>query len=99
MNYTVELSLKARQELTKASEWYDEKLDGLGEEFELEFFRKTDLIQSNPLHYPLKGRYRETLTERFPYLIVYKIDQKRNIILIVSVFHTSRPPKRKRKEI
>ena len=73
MNYTVELSLKARQELTKASEWYDEKLDGLGEEFELEFFRKTDLIQSNPLHYPLKGRYRETLTERFPYLIVYKI--------------------------
>ncbi len=95
MNYTIDLSLKARQELANASKWYDEKLEGLGEEFEREFFRKTDLIQSNPLHYPLKGKYRETTTDTFPYLIVFKIDQKKNIILIVSVFHTSRHPKKK----
>ena len=95
MNYTVDLSPKARHELFEAWEWYEEQQIGLGERFEQEFFKKADLIQSNPLHYPARGKYREAQTDVFPYLIIFRFDKKADMIFIVSVFHMSRHPKKK----
>jgi plasmid stabilization system protein ParE len=95
MSYIVGFFLKANSELAEAVKWYDEKQPGLGEEFEQEVFRKIDLILSNPLHYPQKRKFREAKIDVFPYLLVYKIIERKNMIVIVSVFHTSRHPKRK----
>ena len=97
MNYTVDLSPKAHNELFEAWKWYEEQRPGLGELFEQEFFKKVDLIQNSPLHYPNKGRYREAQTDVYPFLIVFKIDKKSNVIFIVSFFHMSRHPKKKHK--
>ncbi|HEY8782077.1 MAG TPA: type II toxin-antitoxin system RelE/ParE family toxin [Mucilaginibacter sp.] len=96
MNYTIEMSPKAEKELNEAWEWYEEEQPGLGERFEKEFFRKIGLIVNNPLHYPLKKGSREVRTDSFPYLLIYKVSKKKNTIVIVSVFHTSRHPKKKR---
>jgi plasmid stabilization system protein ParE len=95
VNYIVELFPKARLELLEARLWYEEQQQGLGKRFKEEVFRKIDLIQNNPLHYPLKKGLREAQTEVFPYLIVYKVVKSRNMIVIVSIFHTSRHPKKK----
>ncbi|MGY3215333.1 type II toxin-antitoxin system RelE/ParE family toxin [Mucilaginibacter sp. HD30] len=97
MTYIVELSLKARKELADASAWYDEQLFGLGEDFEKEVFIKIDLIKESPFHYESKKGFHEAITERFPFLLVFKVEQKLNIIIIVSIFHMSRHPKRKRR--
>jgi plasmid stabilization system protein ParE len=91
--YSIEISPKAKKELMDASEWYDEDQIGLGEKFEREVLRKIKLIVSNPLQYPLKKKMREANTDKFPYLIVYRINEKQN--LIISVFHTSRHPRKK----
>jgi len=96
MTYAVEMSLKAENELYKAWTWYEEEQPGLGDRFQNEFFRKIGLIQNNPLHYPLKKGLREALTDTFPYLLVFKVSESKGIILIVSVFHMSRHPKKKR---
>ena len=96
MAYTVEMSPKAEKELYKAWTWYEEEQPGLGDRFQMEFFRKIGLIQNNPLHYPLKKGLREAITDTFPYLLVYKVSERQRMILIVSVFHTSRHPKKKR---
>jgi len=93
--YLIELSPKAEKEIIDASEWYEEDRVGLGEQFEKEVFRKIILISANPLQYPLKKRMHEANTDKFPYLIVYRINENRKIILIVSVFHTSRHPRKK----
>jgi plasmid stabilization system protein ParE len=95
MDYIVELSPKAEKELSEASEWYEDEQLGLGEKFEKEFFRKIEFIAANPLQYPLKKRMHEVNTDKFPYLIVYRINKSRKLILIISVFHTSRHPKKK----
>ena len=95
MIYKLELSLKARQELLDAWIWYEDEQPGLGERFIREIFLKTELIQANPLQYSVKGKYREAKTDKFPFLLVYKIIKKDNLILIASVFHTSRHPKHK----
>ncbi len=54
------------------------------------------LIKENPLHYAIKKGLREAKTDTFPYLLVYKIREKEQVIDVLSVFHTSRNPRRKR---
>jgi plasmid stabilization system protein ParE len=97
MTYTVEMSPKAEKEFYQAWMWYESERPGLGDRFGNEFFRKVGRIQRNPLHYPLKKGLREVLTETFPYLIIYKVSERKSKILIVSVFHTSRHPRRKKR--
>jgi hypothetical protein len=81
----------------KAGVWYEEQVTGLGDRFENEVFRKIDLIAENPLHYPIKKGLREVKTDTFPFLIVYKVNKSAKLVMIVSVFHTSRHPESKRK--
>ena len=95
MNYSVDLFIKARYEIFEAWKWYEEQETGLGERFEDAVFQKINLIAQNPLHYPQKGKYREGLTDVFPYLIIYRINRRKNLITIISIFHTSRHPKKK----
>jgi plasmid stabilization system protein ParE len=95
MVYVVELSPKAEKEFIKAFEWYEDEQLGLGEKFEAELFKKIDFIAANPLHYPLKKKNREANTDVFPYMVVYRIHEKRKMIVVISIFHTSRHPRRK----
>ncbi len=97
MSYTVDLLFKARQEIFEGWKWYEGEQPGLGDRFEDEVFRKIALIATNPLHYPIKKGTHEVITDTFPYLIVYRINKSRKLIMIVSVFHTSRNPKKKRR--
>jgi len=86
---------KAQLEIIKAWDWYEEKEAGLGDRFKRQVHLKIKAVLENPLHYPKKGKYHEALTEDFPFLIVYHYNKKQNLIIIVSVFHTSRHPRRK----
>jgi len=97
MVYKIRLISKARKELSEAREWYEEKQLGLGDRFVEEVFNKTERVQNNPLHYPLKNGFREVSIDSFPFLIVYKILKTKELIYITSIFHMSRHPKRKHK--
>ncbi|HWD88115.1 MAG TPA: type II toxin-antitoxin system RelE/ParE family toxin [Mucilaginibacter sp.] len=88
---------KAKLEIIEAWEWYEDQRTGLGDQFVAEVEKKIIFIRNNPLHYPAKGKYREAQIDIFPFLIVYKLDKAQNIIQIISVFHTSRHPKKKYK--
>jgi len=95
MSFIIKFSDKALSELAEASAWYDETQIGLGERFEYDIFKKIDLIKNNPLHYQKRKRFHEAPADAFPYLIVYQIEKKQHMITILSVFHTSRHPKKK----
>lgn len=95
MNYKVDLLFKARQEIFEGWKWYEKQETGLGYRFEDEVFKKIALIEKNPLHYPFKKKAREALIDNFPFLIVYRINKSHKLIMIISVFHTSRHPKKK----
>ena len=97
MTYLIDLLFKARKEIFESWVWYEKQEVGLGDRFEDEVFRKIALIAENPLHYPMKKRLREVTTDTLPFLIVYKVNKIDKLIMIVSVFHTSRHPSRKRK--
>ncbi|MBS1935209.1 MAG: type II toxin-antitoxin system RelE/ParE family toxin, partial [Bacteroidetes bacterium] len=39
--------------------------------------------------------YREAILSIFPFIVIYRINKKKKIVFIISVFHSKRNPKRK----
>ncbi len=96
MPYSIKLRDKASQEIIEAFLWYEEQQEGLGEKFKAKIQDKFSKICQNPFHYKNSyKKYREALTDTFPFLIVYCIDEKESEIIVVALFHTSRNPKNK----
>lgn len=96
MIYKVELLPRARKELIDAWDWYDDKWTGLGDRFMREVEKKLAQIEKTPERYPERRKgFRETKVRVFPYLIIYRIQKRKKIIAISSIFHTSRNPKKK----
>jgi len=82
----------AVEDIEDAKQWYNDKREGLGDEFVEELEITVDTIQNNPFQFAKKYRsVRQAQTNRFPYLTSYIIDKIE--IVILSVLHGSRSPK------
>ncbi len=82
----------AEEDAKDAANWYNEKLDGLGNEFLLALEATLDAIQRNPNHYQIVyNELKRALTVRFPYGIFFTV--KEDAIYILAIIHTSRSPK------
>lgn len=96
--YQLTLRDHAVLELNEAYNWYEERQTGLGEDFLRSVEEKLKKISSNPQHYKKTYKnYREALADRFPFLIVYVVNDAVKEIIVMAVFHTSRNPKTKYK--
>ncbi len=93
--FSVELLAQAEDELSDAYDWYERKQQSLGNKLYDEVNHYLTLIEENPYQFPVKytEELRSASLNRFPYLILYWIDELNNIVFIVSIFHTSRNPK------
>ena len=92
--YIVKLLLEAEIELTETCAWYNKRKPGLGKSFLNEFNRSINLLANNPLHFAVNfsEKYRFALLKKFPYSIVYRIDDEQGHIVVISVFHQNRNP-------
>ena len=82
----------ANQEVAEAVQWYDEKAEGLGREFLDELDRVVRLVRAYPLMAILiEEEVRRFLFTRFPYSLVYGIEQ--DTIVVIAVAHQHREPR------
>jgi plasmid stabilization system protein ParE len=97
-NFSVAFTPEAETEVLGAYFWYENQRLGLGEDFKLFLDLKTKSLKKNPktASYIYKN-IRSSKIRRFPYNIIYRIDNSQ--IQIVAVFHYSRNPKEWRKRI
>lgn len=96
MTYSYDLRQEAVAEFIDAYIWYEEQQEGLGKRFAASVYDKLRLICSNPLHYKVSYKnFHEALTDKFPFIILYTINEKMELITVIAIFHTSRNPKRK----
>ena len=98
MSYTIVLLPRARKELLEAWDWYDSRWTGLGDRFMSEVEKRLQQIEKTPERYKerMKG-FRETQVKVFPYLIIYRLQKRKKLISVSSIFHTSRNPGKKYK--
>ncbi len=80
--------------LKKAYAWYEEQKEGLGETLLKEANICFDKLEKQPGIYAIvKGNFREINLRTFPYVLVFSIEETE--VIIYTVFHTSRNPKKK----
>ncbi len=92
--YIVKLFTEAEIEIAEACKWYEDKQSGLGKKFLSEVDHYLRLIAKTPLLFPIRfsERYRFAVLKKFPFMIVFSVQDDENIIFVNSVFHTSRNP-------
>lgn len=96
MIYRVEFLPRARKELLDAWDWYDDRWTGLGDRFMREVEKKLQQIEKTPERYAERRKgFRETKMNVFPYLIIYRIQKRKKIVAISSIFHIRRNPRKK----
>ena len=93
MNYDIVLLSYAVKDIQEAYDWYKTKSKDLAHRFYDEVDHYMNFIRNNPLNFSIRSNgFRQAPLKVFPFLIIYKI--KKNQILVYSVFHTSKNPKR-----
>ena len=99
-SYKIIILEHAVSEIAASCFYYNEKVPGLGFEFEEEVFQLIELIKNNPLLFPIKfAHIHEAVMKKFPFVLNYEVYGKK--IIISAVFHSKQNPvkkiKRKRK--
>ena len=95
-NYKVIILEQAISEIADSCSYYNEKVSGLGYEFEEEIFQMIEIIKQNPFLFPIKFvNIHETVLLSFPFVVNYEVRGKQ--INILAVFHTKRHPDNKLK--
>jgi plasmid stabilization system protein ParE len=91
MKRAVVLRRAAEKELDDSIARYEDKREGLGQEFWGVIEKHFQRIADTPELFPeVRGQVRRAVVRRFPFVIHFLIESDR--IVILSVFHTSREP-------
>ncbi len=76
----------------KASyEWYQNRAEGLGDDFIVELESAYEAITELPGTWPKFGKnYRRFLLSKFPFSVIYRANN--NSIFVVAIMHNSKKP-------
>jgi plasmid stabilization system protein ParE len=82
---------EASVEFGEAFAWYFERSHQIAEEFDREIDRALHHIRTSPQRWPLfRGRYHRIMVRRFPFYLVYEIND--SSIMVLAVAHGRRKP-------
>lgn len=91
MKYRVIVRPETEDDLKEAYTWYEDKRIGLGYDFLLQVDAGLNFIARNPTSHPIEYKgTRKHLVKRFPYKIIYLVENER--IIVLAVIHGRRSP-------
>ncbi|MEI6524099.1 MAG: hypothetical protein WCO37_11460 [Bacteroidota bacterium] len=94
--YKIIILEQAISELAESCSFYNDKVSGLGFEFEEEVFQHLEIIKENPFIFPIKfANIHEAVLSSFPFVINYEVSGKQ--IIVSAIFHTKQHPDKKSK--
>lgn len=98
MKYRVIVRPEAEDDLKQALSWYEDKRKGLGYDFLLHVDAGIRFIERNPEIHPAEYKEaRNHLIKRFPYRIIYLVEQQK--IIVLGILHGKRSPRAAEKRI
>ena len=94
MNYTIDISDVAENDLDEAYIWYEIQKIDLGNLFLQSVNQAINTISNNPGGFQqVFKNIRRKVTRKFPYVIYYYIIERKSEIKIIAIIHGSRDPK------
>lgn len=91
--YKVSVDKDALNDIQQATDWYNEQIGGLGKRFQRQIKIQVNGLKFYPkIHQVRFADVRCALVKKFPFLIHYSINEKKKIVEVLGVFHTSRNP-------
>ena len=98
MGYSYLFDPLAAEEYERAFSWYEKKSYLAADNFIIRVQEAITAICDDPYRY--RNGYknlRELALKKYPYHIIYHIDEDHSTVVIVSIFHMKRNPKKKYK--
>jgi len=96
LSYQVTFRPIASEEYSDAIKWYEQRSVLAAEKFVKAVDEKLDRISSRPRQYKnLFRNYYEVSTNKYPYTIVYFIEDLLQRVVIVAIYHHKRRPQKK----
>ena len=93
MNWRVEFAPEVEIDVAAAADWYESRQPGLGVKFVEEIILVCDALAENPLlncrRHPTKN-VRWRYPDRFPYRIVYEVNEAERCVKVAAVLHAAR---------
>lgn len=101
MPYKLIITDAAHQDTIAAYEYYEEKLQGLGERFLTSLLARYKDISLHPTHYSFieednTNTFRDVLLHKFPFTVVFEIIKKE--VIVYAIHHTRKNPESKIKK-
>jgi plasmid stabilization system protein ParE len=93
VSFEIVVRQEAQIDLDEIFIWYEEQQRGLGLKFINAVDRIFSKISLNPDYcYCMEGDARSASLRKFPYDIIYRIDQQHSQIRVIAVIHQKRNP-------
>ncbi|MDX2191644.1 MAG: type II toxin-antitoxin system RelE/ParE family toxin [Bacteroidota bacterium] len=94
----------AEIDLQESVDWYALRQPGLEADLLTDTRKTIQFINQNPYAYQVKYKrkglqIRKAPANRFPFVVVYFIDENVQCIIIIAIWHTSRNPKKIKKRL
>jgi plasmid stabilization system protein ParE len=92
VSYRVVVRPEAEADMAEGFDWYEDRRDGLGQEFLAEVKAVFKMIEDNPLRHAVMYRnVRRALVRKFPYKVFYYLEADR--AEVIGVVHAKRHPR------
>ena len=93
MSYKVVISDSAKNDIKNSAKWYNKQQAGLGKRFTKSITNCINAIKLQPESFQIRYKNnRAGIPYKFPYLVIYYIDDEKQLVKIIAVFHTSLNP-------
>jgi len=94
--YKLVIRQRATNDTQDAYQWYEEQKIGLGDLFIQEIRDSYAKLETHPVAYhKVEYEFRQFNMKKFPYVIVYDIDDTNKLVIVYTIFHNKRNPKSK----
>lgn len=92
MAFTTVLDPRAIRDIQQAIDYYEELQPGLGEQFEDTLNKYLRKLEQNPFFQVRYDNVHCLPLKKYPYMVHFTIDEKKELIIVRAVFNTFRNP-------
>ena len=95
MNYKISLSESAKNDIKRNAKWYNKKTKGLGKRFTQSISDITHHLKIHPNTFQIRYKsIRFAIPKTFPFLVLYKVEERKKVVQIIAVVHSAEDPKK-----